>query len=168
MTKYDDPTSQASPSHDTQLDELLREAYEPTPGAAGRVARAALAETRIDSAEPVPPRPWVLALAAALLLGAAAWLVRPLVMPDPASTGVASRSAARAASPSVFQPTTTRSAEPRTDAQAQARAQAQELDPLASSLRITGDGGGVTVTTAGGTRWIALPSANPSSGDPSS
>lgn len=127
-----------------QFDEDLRRALDPEPGVAERLARRAL-----EGSEVAPQRaPWLrpaLVAVALLALVAVSSQVIPHLVP---------RSAPQLADRPAVHP-------PADDDRAEASRPAPRLS-------ISNLDGPVTVTTADGTRWIALPSSSssPSTGDP--
>lgn len=131
---------------DRQLDEDLRRALEPSPGVAERLARQALEHPDVEARRSPWLRPALLAAALLALVSVSTWVLphfvsetEPDVTDRPATTD-----------PGGFE---------RPD---------PTQEPPTARLSISNLDGPVTVTTADGTRWIALSSSSDSSttGDP--
>lgn len=144
-------------NHD-EFDQLLREAYEPRPGAAQRLARHALDESGVAPRRSPRSHSWLrpaLLAAAVLALIAVSWRAIPHLA-APAAERVADRPAAGAP------------ANPDSDSVPVSPDSHPPAPGAAARLSISNLDGPVTVTTADGTRWIALSPSTPSttSGDP--
>lgn len=130
---------------DRQLDEDLRRALDPDPGAAERLAQRALEPSEVESRQVPWLRPALVAVALLALVTVSARVI-PHFVPQSAPL-VANR-------PAVLSPAD----DDRTETS----------QPPAPRLSISNLDGPVTVTTADGTRWIALSpdTASSPTGDP--
>lgn len=149
MTTHDDPTLHPEPDRD--LDETLRRALDPDPATVDRLVRRALDESEGRAAEPVAPfsgwgRRWVpsMALVALLLLVLLFGIPFDRVPPSQEAGPIADLPA----SPTPDSPL--------------ARAQAPVEAPIGAptggaALKISNVGGVVTVSSLGGSHFIALP-----------